>query len=624
MGDIDTSLYCISCNPGVNWIDLEFRSECDDGIAGLEVNIVDPNLTEQTGTTNAEGQVRFSNVALGAVSVTLSTDSLLREVEKYPRRQREVTPESPVKARAEQEWNPEKTAKKQYRYTSIGDWWIAPPDDAFLTMSHAPLNKTRGKQGYGLQAPANQTTVYEIKAVRSLIPYLLDTDTYNLVTGYNMGLLSVLSYADYLENYLPRKDDDFETFILSGSTQAGYVNDVLSSWRAGLHHPIVNKTNLVAGENFLMKEVPYSHHLKGHAFVANTSGDDINPLAESSEAFVLYNPDTIVVAIRGSQEFADWMSDLNTTKTPITLDGEEDISDDAPYYAHSGFYNYISRIKKQINDFIKKKIFIDDIKRNIFIAGHSLGGAAACLYATFLSENDSLMPMVNHLRVFTYGEPRSLNGAAVQQKNHLMHYRHVNFADIVPCVPPHILGFRHHGRLIQMFTYRGDKQVLVLPSQSGIDTLGEKNKDNVENDAYSNRQKRMGLSLMDHLSGPYCHQLLQHLCAYLFIETSQAKRYGAAIKALQVENRHIEKHKLYPLRHRVHDDPYVAIARRLVYQHDTNERAIAWLSSVQASTLTTDSIVYGDISDPSLKQVVTTQIDKAIPAEVKAFREAIS
>jgi predicted lipase len=624
MGDIDTSLYCVSCNPSVNWIDLEFRSECDEGIAGLEIKIVDLNLTEQNGTTNAEGQVRFSKVALGAVSVAVSTDSLLREVEKYPSRQREVTPESPVKTRAEQELNPEETAKKQYRYTSIGDWWIDAPDDAFLATSHAALNNTRGKQGYGLQAPANQTTVYEIKAVRSLVPYLLDTDTYNLVTSYNMGLLSVLSYADYLDNYLPRKDDDFETFILSGSTQTGYVNDVLSSWRAGSHHPIVNTTKLAAGNNFLMKEVPYSYHLKGQAFVANASGDDINPLAESSEAFVLYNPNTIVVAIRGSQEFADWMSDLNTTKTRITLDGEEDSSDDAPYYVHSGFYNYITRIKQQIDRFIQDKILVDKNKRNVFITGHSLGGAAACLYATFLSENESLMPMVKHLRTFTYGEPRSLNGAAVQQKGNLMHYRHVNFADLVPCVPPHFLGFRHHGRLIQMFTYRDDKQVLVLPSQSGIDTLGEKNKENTEQDAYSNRQKRMGLSLMDHLSGAYCQQLLHHLCAYLFVDTNQVKRYGAAIKMLEMENAQIKNHKLYPLRNRTHEDPYVGIARQLVYQYDTNERAIAWLSSAQASTLTTDSVVYGDIHDIPLKEAVSAQIDKAIPAEIKAFRKAIS
>ena len=81
-------------------------------------------------------------------------------------------PSFPVQAEAEQN-------RYDYRALSVGDLWDEAPDDAFLVKHHAPLIFLRGKKGYGMQVMVNQTMVFEVKALRSLRPYLLDTDNYS-------------------------------------------------------------------------------------------------------------------------------------------------------------------------------------------------------------------------------------------------------------------------------------------------------------------------------------------------------------------------------------------------------------------------------------------------------------
>jgi hypothetical protein len=66
--------------------------------------------------------------------------------------------------------------------------------------------------------------------------------------------------------------------------------------------------------------------------------------------------------------------------------------------------------------------------KEVFICGHSLGGALGLIHAASLKERNPLL--------YTYGMPRTFTLKAVQSLNDLWHFRHVNDTDVVPRVPP--------------------------------------------------------------------------------------------------------------------------------------------------------------------------------------------
>lgn len=84
----------------------------------------------------------------------------------------------------------------------------------------------------------------------------------------------------------------------------------------------------------------------------------------------------------------------------------------------------------------------------VVVTGHSLGGALAQLSAFYIHRD--LSPSEQRLAaVYTFGSPRVFGA---KQAKHLdaespyPHFRVVNGADLVPRVPPLLLGFRHAGR----------------------------------------------------------------------------------------------------------------------------------------------------------------------------------
>ena len=84
---------------------------------------------------------------------------------------------------------------------------------------------------------------------------------------------------------------------------------------------------------------------------------------------------------------------------------------------------------------------------NLFIAGHSLGGALAAITAhRLVTELDAPVTAV-----YTFGMPRPGSpafAAAYDQRLGMCTYRLVQGEDIVPTVAPSFLGFRHLGRYL--------------------------------------------------------------------------------------------------------------------------------------------------------------------------------
>ena len=108
---------------------------------------------------------------------------------------------------------------------------------------------------------------------------------------------------------------------------------------------------------------------------------------------------------------------------------------------HYGFYQYLERIWEQVSAYVSTPA---RKKKELYICGHSLGGAMATLASSRLQDRI--------VACYTYGSPR-VGGKVWHSNCTFNHYRHVNNNDVVPRVPFWIMGFRHYGELVYINYY---------------------------------------------------------------------------------------------------------------------------------------------------------------------------
>lgn len=132
---------------------------------------------------------------------------------------------------------------------------------------------------------------------------------------------------------------------------------------------------------------------------------------------LLSTPTDVVIAIRGTEKenLDDYFYDL------LVLPNAEAI--------HSGFNSYVESFWTQLQDFLLRE---DNGKKDIFITGHSLGGAAAILIAKKLQE-PGFKPIAPHvLETYTFGAPPV---SAVELMLDTPLYRFRNAGDFIPHLP---------------------------------------------------------------------------------------------------------------------------------------------------------------------------------------------
>lgn len=506
--------------------------------------------------TTSGGKVLFANIIAGEWRASVSQASLLSEVEKYG--SRKEGQESPVKTRALAELDAAEQSPKRYRSTTIGDFWDEAPQDEFLQEHHKGIDTNASAEKAGFRLSHNQSYVFEIKALRSYMPVIIDTDEFSLVNSYTFALLSQLAYAT------DKKSIDLKSEVDS----TGSIETVINQFKSR-QLPIQSGNQKV---RWLVEEIPYSRVLNFKYY---------DNRQKHAQGYILFNEEIAIVSVRGTEPSfydKDSVIDPNSkfiiTKVANGIDAvlnspgindlvktDLDAAQIAPNefggaYVHQGFYQYSMALWEST-------LVADDILKNhatkrFYLCGHSLGGAGALLLSALIK--DSLHPSV--LRLYTYGMPRTGTRSFVTQYQDILHYRHVNNHDLVAQIPMTWANtditegldkwdifssgitlikkmltdndddnYLHHGHLSQLLTYQEPDQILLTPRQTQVTML-----DMVKlatNDSVSLVNNLSEASIAEHGMDHYVPNLWQQLFA--LSNESLMTHYQQAISALDQE-----------------------------------------------------------------------------------------
>ena len=159
-----------------------------------------------------------------------------------------------------------------------------------------------------------------------------------------------------------------------------------------------------------------------------------------TQGYIAANGDRVLVAFRGTESFPDWLTNLQAVKDP------------GPWgKVHEGFQD----------SFLVSALVIGKMigemrgNREIWITGHSLGGALAVLLAATLAENS-----IDVTGLYTFAAPRVGDRAFARELKRSLkgkaHWRVVNEGDLVPHLPSEL-----------RFSHSGDRRLLVDGKISG-------------------------------------------------------------------------------------------------------------------------------------------------------------
>lgn len=148
--------------------------------------------------------------------------------------------------------------------------------------------------------------------------------------------------------------------------------------------------------------------------------------------YVVAGDDIIVVVFRGTEDELDWMT--NVRAAWITLQGGARV--------HTGFFQAYWPIRDRL--FSTVQTLIETRPRPVYVTGHSLGGALAVMATAELANHQQAIVRDSIAACYTFGCPRA-GDASFDLYVKAPLYRVTNGIDIVPAVPPALLGYRHVG-----------------------------------------------------------------------------------------------------------------------------------------------------------------------------------
>lgn len=156
----------------------------------------------------------------------------------------------------------------------------------------------------------------------------------------------------------------------------------------------------------------------------------------SIEILVVDLNNAVIIAFRGTDSVADWVTDARFLRRTLCTESNGDVVE-----CHAGFLSAAGSVLVEL--FAQLRYSVAD--RPVFVTGHSLGGALAMLCALEMSRQK-----VGIAQIYTFGQPRVGNAAfkRLYERELPQTYRVVYQEDIVARVPhlPRITDpYRHAG-----------------------------------------------------------------------------------------------------------------------------------------------------------------------------------
>ncbi len=167
--------------------------------------------------------------------------------------------------------------------------------------------------------------------------------------------------------------------------------------------------------------------------------------------YIAESPESIVVAFRGTRTNPDWMADLSALQADFPYTPER-------LRIHSGFGTVYDSFRQRL---IAALTNLSNSKQ-LYVTGHSLGGALAILCALDAAVNTAF----NHPIMYNFGSPRVGDSEFVECYSRLVDnsMRIVHSNDIVALLPPaeiqlpfskDMIYYRHIGKLVMLSAPHG-------------------------------------------------------------------------------------------------------------------------------------------------------------------------
>lgn len=243
-----------------------------------------------------------------------------------------------------------------------------------------------------------------------------------------------------------------------------FIEDIVRYWVKPNHYPDYRRID--DDKEFVLAVMRYNAQMKQDKAQANIQFKFFDSRDRDTQAFAFRLDHRIILAFRGTQQLRDWLTNADFVQANLQSFGSLDAVKLGQ--VHNGFQNGWRSIYRQVSKTLQKWCDAEpDINMEIWVTGHSLGGALATLAATSLKEQG--IPVT---KLYTFGQPRTGNGIFFDYFNTTLGFkeqafRFVNNTDIVPRVPLRSLSRKFwfapwnlrslygHGGSLKYFNFRG-------------------------------------------------------------------------------------------------------------------------------------------------------------------------
>ncbi|MCX2899983.1 lipase family protein [Pseudomonas mandelii] len=416
------------------WVEFQLLDEQGEPVANMPYRAINEAtrtgyVPEYAGQSDVQGVIRLDGLHPLPITLKIEAGPLLEQMQTRRLRAERPEPSRPGLGNRTPLYGPQRSGFSpieeqalavghSYHYLRIGQLCDQEPtldlplaDPKQLPAFHFP-DLSFGGFTLG-DDQLDRRHVLEICPFRAWSLTLHHQAKYSLANAYNLGLMSILAYSNRPENELGSAKELFQQQCLD-------LSRTPRVWDNGQAWPC------------LVSDVPFNDR---YTKVESLDTGKADQPQGNTQLIYAISGSQVLVAWRGTE--MDGLADLSTdltfrpVKPQVAANCEPKVpcADLTPEGSvHLGFRDAFDTARRIFGTDLGGTISVHSRDKELFICGHSLGGALGLVHAASLKERNPLL--------YTYGMPRTFTLKAVQSLSELWHFRHVNDTDLVPRVPP--------------------------------------------------------------------------------------------------------------------------------------------------------------------------------------------